>query len=189
MILKKQRIKTNQTLSIHLHDEKFYFPGETIKGTVHVHPKSPTKTNHILLRFKGQVILSIKDKKSMTLFDIKKILAAGQPGKVHILEPKQYLFPFEFNVPSNLQLPSSMEYRKKAKIRYQLIVVHDRPMMLESLLPRIKYTVPILELIDIKAYHFKYVQERAAEIVLPHARYHEKCHCRISIAQSGFTRG
>ncbi|KAI7865413.1 hypothetical protein BDF14DRAFT_1824880 [Spinellus fusiger] len=189
MILKNQHIKTNQTLSIHLHEEKFYFPGETIKGTVHVHPKSPTKTNHILLRFKGQVILSIKDKKSMTLFDIKKILADGQPGKVHILEPKKYLFPFEFNVPSNLQLPSSMEYRKKAKVCYELIVVHDRPMMLESLLPRIKYTVPVLELIDIKAYHFKCIKERAANIVLPHACYPEKCYCQVSIAQYGFTRG
>lgn len=129
--------KGSKTINVHLNEEKFYFPGDTISGRhrhlisgnracfvivsslslslardlgiVIVHPKSPTKTNQIRLRFSGQVHLALKDKETISLFQETKTIPVSSDGssKYHILEAKQHTFAFEFTVPKDL--PSSLE--------------------------------------------------------------------------------
>ena len=77
---------------------------------VTIHPKSPTKTNHITLRFTGEVFLSIKDKETITLFQKTETIAVANDGaKTHVLDAKQHNYDFEFVVPDDL--PSAMEVR------------------------------------------------------------------------------
>ncbi|CAO3600244.1 unnamed protein product [Absidia cylindrospora] len=76
----RPRSKASKVIDIRLYEEKFYFPGETIKGDVIVHPKSPTKTNHIVVRFSGQVLISVKDKETINLFSETKILPISTEG-------------------------------------------------------------------------------------------------------------
>ncbi|KAL0094856.1 hypothetical protein F4703DRAFT_1788535 [Phycomyces blakesleeanus] len=185
----KHRSHSNQPLGIILHDEKFYFPGDILKGTIIVHPKSPTRTNHLQLRFTGEITVSIKDKKTIPLFQITKILAVSKSGKAHVLEARQHHFPFEFVVPADLNLPSTMEHKKNASVRYRLTVVQDRPLVLESLSPKIGYSVPILELIDVNAPHLSMAQERIVEIPLPRPSLATKFYCKVSMDRLGFTRG
>lgn len=79
-----------------------------------MHPKSPTKTNHIRLTFAGEVFLNIKEKESISLFEKTELIQVSDaPGKTHVLEAKEYTFLFEFQVPDGLDLPSSMEVRKE----------------------------------------------------------------------------
>ncbi|KAI9026484.1 hypothetical protein CLU79DRAFT_833379 [Phycomyces nitens] len=185
----KHRPHSNQPLGIVLHDEKFYFPRDILKGTIIVHPKTPTRTNHLLLRFTGEIILSIKDKKTISLFQITKILAVSKSGKAHVLEARQHHFPFEFVVPGDLNLPSSMEHRKNASVRYRLTVVQDRPLVLESLSPKIGYSVPILELIDVNSPQLSTPQERIFQVCLPNASTNNRSYCKVSMDRTGFTRG
>ena len=80
-------------------------------GAVIVHPKSPTKTTQIILRFTGQVVLSVKDKETISLFErTQNIQVSPDNGnKVTILEAKQHSFPFNLEVPKGIELPSTME--------------------------------------------------------------------------------
>ncbi|ORY97697.1 hypothetical protein BCR43DRAFT_490211 [Syncephalastrum racemosum] len=188
----RPRIRSNtKTLDIRLFDEKFYFPGETIKGAVIVHPKSPTKTNHIRLTFAGEVFLNIKEKESISLFEKTELIQVSDaPGKTHVLEPKEHTFLFEFQVPDGLDLPSSMEFgKKKAHIRYSLTAIHDRPMVPETLSAKAEYSVPILEFVDITASQFTRSREQAGNFTLGKGSKTHQCQVKATIPRFGFTRG
>ncbi|KAG0166636.1 ph-response sensor protein [Apophysomyces sp. BC1034] len=188
----KSQVKGHKSIDIRLDEEKFYFPGETIRGVVALHPKSPTKTNHIRMKFVGEVFLSLKDKESIQLFQkgITIPVASADSSKSRVLDAKPHRFAFEFVVPDDLHLPSSMELdRKKAWIRYTLTAIHGRPMVPESLCAKAEYTVPILEFLDITAPIYSTSQEKVTEIVLPKAKYSEQCQVRVSIPRFGVTRG
>ncbi|KAI9477076.1 hypothetical protein BDB00DRAFT_934144 [Zychaea mexicana] len=183
---------TSKTIDIRLNEEKFYFPGETIKGVVTVHPKSPTKTNHITLRFTGEVYLSMKDKETITLFQKTETIAVSNDGsnKAHILDAKKHNFDFEFVVPDDL--PSAMEFgKRKARIRYMLTAIHDRPMVPESLCSKAEYTVPILEFVDVQSPQYNKTQEQSLDFVIPQlvSKRHQQCQLRVSMPRFGFTRG
>ncbi|KAI7870597.1 hypothetical protein BDF14DRAFT_1771606 [Spinellus fusiger] len=188
--MRKQRSKS-KFIDIRLKEEKFYFLYETIKGTVILHLKSPTKTNAIRIRFAGEIVLAMKSKETILLFEeIKQLHVGGETqGKPCILEAKQHIFAFEFKVPTRLSLPSSMELEKgKARIRYLLTAVHDRPMVPESLSAKAEYCVRMLEFIDVTGSLYDQPQEKVAEAVMSYAR-NEKCLVRISTPRSGFTQG
>ena len=82
-------------------------------GTVSVFPTKPTRTNHIRVIFKGEIASLLKDKESITLFNKVKILPISKDDesstKSHILDAKSHTFPFDFLVPEDIALPSSME--------------------------------------------------------------------------------
>ncbi|KAI8338101.1 hypothetical protein BC941DRAFT_424608 [Chlamydoabsidia padenii] len=186
----RNRGKTNKTIDIQLYEEKFYFPGEVIKGVVIVHPKSATKTNHIIVRFSGQVFISVKDKETINLFSKTKILPISTEDNKssHVLDAKQHSFPFEFVVPN--ELPSTMEFgKRKARVKYILTAVHDRPMVPESLCAKVSYSVPILELVDVTKMPFIKPQEKSMDILLPGAKYNKKCQTTGSMPRFGYTRG
>ncbi|KAI9275462.1 hypothetical protein BDA99DRAFT_495519 [Phascolomyces articulosus] len=181
------RAKSGKTIDIVLNEEKFYFPGDSLKGTVIVHPKSPTKTNHIIVRFTGQVVLTVKDKENITLFQrTQTIRVSNDDTKVTILEAKQHSFPFHLEVPKGIEIPSTMEFAKKAKVRYILTAIHDRPMVPESFCPKAHYNVPILEYLDIEAPQFKIPQEQTAK---SSSLSSKQCQLKVSIPRTGFSRG
>ncbi|SAL95396.1 hypothetical protein [Absidia glauca] len=186
----RPRSRTNKTIDIRLDEEKFYFPGETIKGVVLVHPKSATKTNHIVVRFSGQVTLAVKDKETIQLFSTSKHLPITTDGSkiAHVLDAKQHSFPFEFVVPN--ELPSTVEFgKRKARVKYTLTAIHDRPRVPESLCSKVTYSVPILELVDVTKPPFTKPQEKSIDTLLPTAKYNKKCQIIASIPRFGYTRG
>ncbi|KAI8342373.1 hypothetical protein BC941DRAFT_466044 [Chlamydoabsidia padenii] len=188
----RPRSKVNKVIDIQLHEEKFYFPGETIKGVVLVHPKSPTKTIHIIVRFAGQVTLSVKDKETIQLFSKTTTLPITTDGNnktSHVLlDAKQHSFPFEFEVPK--ELPSTVEFgKRKVKVKYTLTAIHDRPLVPESLCSKVSYNVPILELVDVTKLPFTKPQEKSIDTLLPSAKYNKKCQITTSLPRFGYTRG
>ncbi|KAK4509484.1 Invasin CotH3 [Mucor velutinosus] len=183
---------TNKILDIRLEEEKFYFPGETIKGFVLIHPKSAIKVNSIQLKFSGEVYIHLKEKETNTLFQNTLALSVypnSTSPKQTTLDASEHSFPFQFVVPKNLNLPSSMEFGKKGYIRYTINALLDRPMIPESLCPKVEYAVSLLEYIDIEKDQFKIPQEKSQDIMLPKAKYNQKCMVRASMPRLGFTRG
>lgn len=62
-------------------------------------------------------------------------------------------------------------------------------MIPESLSPKVEYTISVLEFIDIEKDQFKIPQEKSQDIMLPDAKYNQKCILRASMPRLGFTRG
>lgn len=62
-------------------------------------------------------------------------------------------------------------------------------MIPESLCPKTDYTVLLLEYIDIEKIKFRVPQEKSQDIMLPKAKYNQKCMVRASMPRLGFTRG
>ncbi|CAO0799810.1 unnamed protein product [Mucor circinelloides] len=183
---------TNKILDIRLEEEKFYFPGETIKGFVLIHPKSAIKVNNVQLKFSGEVYIHLKEKETNTLFQNTLVLSVypnSTSPKQTTLDASEHSFPFQFVVPKNLNLPSSMEFGKKGHIRYTISALLDRPMIPESLCPKVEYAVSLLEYIDIEKDQFKVPQEKSQDIMLPKAKYNQKCLVRALMPRLGFTRG
>ncbi|KAI7902341.1 uncharacterized protein BX663DRAFT_552272 [Cokeromyces recurvatus] len=183
---------TSKILDIRIEEEKFYFPGETIKGIIVVHPKSSIKVNSIQLKFFGEVYIHLKEKETTTLFQNSLVLSVypnSTVPKQTTLSSSEHEFPFQFIVPKDLNLPSSMELGKKGHIRYTIHAMLDRPMIPEPLCPKIDYTVSLLEFIDIEQKQFKIPQEKSQDVMLPDAKYNQKCMVTASIPRLGFTRG
>ncbi|KAG2217336.1 hypothetical protein INT45_009093 [Circinella minor] len=182
------RAKSGKTIDIVLNEEKFYFSGDSLQGAVIVHPKNSTKTTQIILRFTGEVVLSVKDKEIITLFQRAQNIQVSpdNDNKTTILEAKQHTFPFNFEVPKGIELPSTMEFAKKAKVRYILTAIHDRPMVPESFCPKAQYIVPILEYIDIEAPQFKFPQGKTASTPSLSSK---QCQLKMTIPRTGYSRG
>jgi hypothetical protein len=62
-------------------------------------------------------------------------------------------------------------------------------MLPESLCPKVEYVVSLLEYIDIEKAQFKVPQEKSQDIMLPQAKYNQKCMAKASMPRLGFTRG
>ncbi|CDH53119.1 hypothetical protein RO3G_07420 [Lichtheimia corymbifera JMRC:FSU:9682] len=180
------KLKSGKTLDIALNEEKFYFPGERLQGNVIVHPKNPTKTSYIMLKFIGEVLLTVKDKETIVLFQETKQLRLSGDDKTFVLEAKPYTFPFEFEVPQNVDLTSSMEFAKKARVRYTLTAIHHRPMVPETFCNKAEYVVPILEYLDIEEAQFKASQEKSVSVS---KSLNKLCHLRVTTPHIGYARG
>ncbi|SAM05720.1 hypothetical protein [Absidia glauca] len=186
--------KSTKTIDIEIVDEKFYFPSQTIKGFVHILPKSATKTNNITIKFTGEISLSMKEKDTINLFEETKVIDINSDSdnvqaKFCILESKPYSFPFEFVVPSDMHLPSTMEFNKKIKVRYTLTALHDKYMVPESLCPKIEYPIRVLELIDINDIKYKEPMAQCSEMFLPRSNPMNRCSVAVALPRKGFTRG
>ncbi|KAI8375059.1 hypothetical protein EDC96DRAFT_541518 [Choanephora cucurbitarum] len=158
-------------------------------GFVIVHPKSAIKVNSIQLKFYGEVFINLKEKEYNTLFEKTLALSVYPNSTVPrqtTLDASEHSFSFEFIVPKNSELPSSMEARH---IRYTINAILDRPMIPETLCPKADYTVSLLEYIDIEQPQFRVPQEKSQDIMLSKAKYNQKCMLRASIPRLGFTRG
>ncbi|KAI9306899.1 hypothetical protein BJ944DRAFT_262772 [Cunninghamella echinulata] len=186
--------KASKTIDIQLLEEKYYFPGQTIKGFVTIQPKTPTKTNRILLKFTGEVAFSLKDKDNITLFQKTIILNVKnnnteEHSKGYVMEPKLHTLPFELIVPEDIQLPSTMDFNKKVRVKYTLVAIHDKSMVPESLCPKIEYPVHILEFIDTEDPKLKIPKEKLQHAILSTKTPDKICSVQASIPRHGFTRG
>ncbi|CAO3616231.1 unnamed protein product [Cunninghamella echinulata] len=187
--------KASKTIDIQLLEEKYYFPGQTIKGFVTIQPKTPTKTNCILLKFTGEVAFSLKDKDNITLFqktiilNVKNNNNTEEPSKGYVLEPKLHTLPFELVVPEDTQLPSTMDFNKKVRVKYTLVAIHDKSMVPESLCPKVEYPVHILEFIDTEDPKLKIPKEKLQHAILSTKTPDKLCSIQASIPRHGFTRG
>ncbi|KAI9279786.1 hypothetical protein BY458DRAFT_12083 [Sporodiniella umbellata] len=175
-------MRTSKVIDIALSEEKFYFPSETIRGSVIVQPKSSIRANSVTVKFSGSIVVS--DKECISLFQTHKQYAVGE-GKTK-LELKPYNFPFEFLVPDNL--PSALDFGKKklVRIEYKLTAVLDRPMMLESLCPKIEYPVTILEYVDVTKDTFNRPVDKEKVVSAANCG---QCRVQLSVPRSGYTRG
>ncbi|CAO3588897.1 unnamed protein product [Absidia cylindrospora] len=107
---------------IELLESKFYFPGDTIKGILVLNLDKPTKTNHIRLTFTGTVQANGS---SFTLLTKTWFLATDpdNDGKAHILEAQTHRLPFEFEIPTDAHLPSSVKVSKR-KLLYHICIIN-----------------------------------------------------------------
>ncbi|KAI8976251.1 hypothetical protein BDB01DRAFT_804014 [Pilobolus umbonatus] len=177
---------SSKVLDIRLEGEKYYFPGDSIQGTVYVHLKNTSRVNSIQLRFFGEVHINLKDSKTISLFDSTYDI---YPHKPSTLEAKTHLFPFSLTVPSHVHLPSSMDLGKTGQIRYGITVIMDRVKFFGTFNPRIDYPVVILEKINVNEFHYLIRQEKILDILLPQAGFNQKSIMRTTLPRSGFTRG
>ncbi|KAI8064208.1 hypothetical protein BC940DRAFT_306422 [Gongronella butleri] len=179
-----------KTIDIQLDRETFYFPGDTIQGVIHVHPKSATKTNSIRLKFVGEIIL---EKEMITLFQLSKTIDLGEPeakASYVVLEPKAHAFSFQWRVPNDMQLPSTMEFNKKLKVRYTISVVHHKYHVPESLCPQASYPVQILDMINVEDSQYRKPFDQTFPIMVQaSSAIGRPCTARVSLPRSGFTRG
>ncbi|KAI8887953.1 hypothetical protein K501DRAFT_330186 [Backusella circina FSU 941] len=175
----RTKTKANRVIDIALSEEKAYFPGETIAGSILVHPKSQVKVKPITVKFIGEINLSFKEKETIQLFQLQKVIQINE-GKSKILEAKLYSYPFKFTVPDTL--PSALEVRTII----ELSAVLDRPMMPETLCPKVEYPLTILELIDVTEPPYSSHQEVFKDGV---TYSHGTCSIRLSTQRRGYTRG
>ncbi|KAI8973464.1 hypothetical protein BDF20DRAFT_654068 [Mycotypha africana] len=179
----RQKSKNNKLLGIVLSEEKFYFPGETIKGSVIVRPKKANmKINQIHIKFYGLISISAAEREIIRLFTKEQSISAKTVLKE---AAKPYSFSFEFTVPDSIDLPSALDLgsRKLVGVHYKLVAILDRPMMPESLCPRIEYPVLVLEHIDITTPSRSAIAEKQKDYL------NGQFTMKLNIPRSGYTRG
>ncbi|KAI9315307.1 hypothetical protein BX666DRAFT_1814214, partial [Dichotomocladium elegans] len=156
---------------------------------VQVHPKKPTKANHIRVTFTGEIFLAIKEKETINLFTYAEELPMSRSGKTKILEAKQHEFPFKFIVPDDL--PSTFQVNKlpKAWIKYTLTAVLVRPVVMGVLSPKATYPVQVLEFIDVESREFSIPREQNLDFALQDSKPGQQCHLKVTMPKIGYTRG
>ncbi|KAI8330768.1 hypothetical protein BC941DRAFT_506167 [Chlamydoabsidia padenii] len=160
------RLKLNnkKEFYIDLDENKYYFPGDLVKGTVVLNLDKTAKTNHIRITLTGQVNAEGSSNSSSTttssstssgnnnniqILALPSLYVAKAPiNKTHVLAAQSHRFPFEFQLPTKDPLPSSLKL-KKNRIRYMLTAVHDRPLVPGILARQTKKELRVLERIDI----------------------------------------
>lgn len=75
---------------------------------------------------------------------------------------------------------------KTVRINYKLTVILDKPMVPESLCPKIEYPVLVLEYVDVTKDSYVKPVEKQKEVVTSN---NGKCHAKLSVPRNGFTRG
>ncbi|OZJ03488.1 hypothetical protein BZG36_04025 [Bifiguratus adelaidae] len=66
--LRRPRSVAGASFFISLDEERYYFPGETLKGTVHLNLAKPAKVNALRVIFSGEVSINFKDKQAIPIF-------------------------------------------------------------------------------------------------------------------------
>ncbi|CAO3608729.1 unnamed protein product [Cunninghamella blakesleeana] len=105
------------------------------------------------------------------------------------MEPKLYSIPFEVIVPEDIKLPSTMDFNKKVKVKYTLVAIHDKPMVPESLCPKVEYPVHILDFIDTEDEKLQITIEKLHHTTISNLIPEKVCNVHASIPKYGFTRG
>ncbi|CAM0140702.1 hypothetical protein VKS41_007962 [Umbelopsis sp. WA50703] len=167
---------------ITLNDSRFFFPGDTLQGTVTLSLDKPTKTNCIRVTFKGDVEANGD---SVNLFT-KQIKLASD---AIILEARTHTFPFEFLVDKNLNLPSSTKL-KRGSIVYVLTAIHERPLIPDALSLKTEYPLQILENINAELPEFAHEAEMCQDVAVNGSADHSrKARVIAKMPRFAFVRG
>ncbi|KAG2180087.1 hypothetical protein INT43_003875 [Umbelopsis isabellina] len=165
------RRKQNSSFYITLDEERYYFPGDCIRGKVTLHLQKPCKTASIRVCLWGKVATLIKDRKEEFPLFQKEIMAFQLPGgKSTVLEPRIHSYPFEFIIPTDLSLPSFMEQSDypEGSITYAIQAIHDRPFVADILAQKAQLHIPLLEKIDVMSQQYQFAQEANAHCMFDH---------------------
>ncbi|KAI9255301.1 hypothetical protein BY458DRAFT_535551 [Sporodiniella umbellata] len=148
-------MKKANEMKIDLEDKEYYFPGEILRGRVELNISKPTTTEYITLTFRGWI--EWQGEKVELIGESKKLalpISAGQKHTVFKPENKN-AFDFEFKIPENINLPSSVKISKVVDIRYTLTAVDKKPLYKKlQTLPTVERTITVLDLIDVELPQF-----------------------------------
>ncbi|KAI9302012.1 hypothetical protein BJ944DRAFT_127850 [Cunninghamella echinulata] len=135
---------------INLFNDRYYFPGDIIKGEVVLDLDKPTKTNCIRVTLSGDVQ---SDGSTITLISKTWYLATSplNDGKAYMLDAQQHRFPFEFTIPTDEgPFPSAAQISSTIGVKYTLAAYHDRPFVFfDKFVTQVKQDIRILERIDV----------------------------------------
>ncbi|KAI8142135.1 hypothetical protein BJV82DRAFT_148523 [Fennellomyces sp. T-0311] len=135
---------------IDLQDNRYYTPGEIVRGEVVLDLAKPTKINHIRVTLSGVVQVGAS---SLTLFNRECQIATApdDSGRAHQLEAKSNRFPFELSIPgASAELPTSMKLGDGSGVRYTLSAVLKVPFsVIQTWSPQDSREISIVEQIDV----------------------------------------
>ncbi|KAI8584720.1 hypothetical protein K450DRAFT_217681 [Umbelopsis ramanniana AG] len=166
---------------ITLNDSRYFFPGDTINGTVTLSLDKPTKTNCILVIFKGEVEAGGD---SFNLFT-KQIKVAADVGT---LDARTHSFSFEFLVDSHLNLPSSTKLAR-GSIKYGITAIHERPLIPDALSSKAEYALQILENINAEWPEFAHEAEMCQDVTISGSNDTRKVRIIAKMPRFAFVRG
>ncbi|KAI8071424.1 hypothetical protein BC940DRAFT_317215 [Gongronella butleri] len=135
---------------IELSENKSFFPGDSIKGTVVFNVSKPIKINHVRVTLSGHIETESNKQEHVK----ESWFLATNPennNKSHTLDTQVHRFPFEFIVPKDKHLPSSAPLYSLIYVKYELTAVVDRPFSfsLENMSLSSKIPIQILERINV----------------------------------------
>ncbi|KAI9499478.1 hypothetical protein BDB00DRAFT_794134 [Zychaea mexicana] len=150
---------------IDLQTNRYYKPGEAIKGDVVLDLAKARKIHHIRVTLAGVVQVGAN---TLTLFsrECQIATAPDESGSAHQLEAKSNRFPFELSIPgSSAELPTSMKLTQQSGVRYTITAVLKIPYTLvQSWSPQDSREISLVEDIDVSLPEYK-VKARADEQV------------------------
>ncbi|OZJ06050.1 hypothetical protein BZG36_01148 [Bifiguratus adelaidae] len=198
-----RRVKENPNFYIAIEEERYYFPGENIKGKLHVKLSKPTKSSAIRITFTGEVILNVKEKQNFRLFheelevlrQAEEASANGSDGSSTVtLDGKDHEFSFEFAVPDDPHLPSHCELFKDAKVLYIMRAILERPFVPDTMSSRAELNIPVLQRIDVDDVRYSrgligYKDFPWADQDVRDPRNFKRGVIKVSIPKSGYVRG
>ncbi|ORZ06855.1 hypothetical protein BCR42DRAFT_456196 [Absidia repens] len=143
------RSKTGTVYDIVLDEHKYYFRGDRVLGRLIIIPSKPHKITGIRLEFFGRIKTYINSKKQDGHYFFKELFPLDvQPGTLQ--EGKTYTFPFGFNLPVEVSLPSCTESdtNEGGMIEYVVQATMERPSREWSALTACVH-IPVLERLDV----------------------------------------
>ncbi|KAI9270684.1 hypothetical protein BDA99DRAFT_602951 [Phascolomyces articulosus] len=179
--------KKTKEFYIDLQSNRYYSPGETLRGDVVLDLAKDTKINHIRVTLSGVVQVGANN---LTLFsrDCQIAMAPDGSGNTHQLEAKSNRFPFEFSIPgTSAELPTSMKLTQQSGVRYTISATLKIPFTLvQSWSPQDTREISIVEKIDVSLPEYD-VKARVDEQI----RFHENKTAVVSmhIPKVAFVRG
>ncbi|KAG2223295.1 hypothetical protein INT45_007021 [Circinella minor] len=148
MLLTKN--KKTKEFYIDLQDNRYYNPGETVRGDVVLDLAKATKINHIRVTLAGVVQVGANN---LTLFNRECQIATApdESGNTHQLEARSNRFPFELSIPGEgAELPTSMKLTQQSGVKYTLSAVLKMPFtFVQSWSPQDTREISIVEKIDV----------------------------------------
>ncbi|KAI8882123.1 hypothetical protein K501DRAFT_334229 [Backusella circina FSU 941] len=167
-------IKQNE-FYIDLDEERNFYQGETIAGSIVIDLHKETRTSNIKVALIGTVIINDKP---VVIYNDEALLARNPNGsdRTHILQAHTHRFRFSFSIPFSKTLPSTLNIRNAVAVKYRLIATHRivnfRVLDLKKFSPTIYKPVNIFETINVESSEFggTYSQTREVAIVGEHRK-------------------
>lgn len=92
-------------------------------GHVIIHPHQRIETHNIEIQFTGEIAFQVHETERITLFQMTKYLRLSTGSRFFMLESKPYAFPFSFQIPDDIDMPSTMHVRQHEKHRHLTIIL------------------------------------------------------------------
>ncbi|KAI7887406.1 hypothetical protein K492DRAFT_898 [Lichtheimia hyalospora FSU 10163] len=161
--------ETLKYIDIAFDTQREYCPGDLLKGHVIIHPHQRIKTHHIEIQFTGEIGFHMNETERITLFQMTKYLRLSTGSRFFMLEAKPYAFPFSFQIPDDIDIPSTMhDNGDLAQVQYLLTAIHRLPAVVSDTDdPKAERQVPVIATqMDIDSSQFHRSQTKATTAVI-----------------------